>query len=471
MHPLTIFANLWRVFYLIIIPVLRGFIVALQGDLANWVQGAWIDILVFLVMILLAVWRWWVVVYSYDDAEFVLDSGWLVRNQIRLPWQNITTISVIESFYLRPFRAVRLRADTIGGSAGKPDFTLLVQKAEAQQVLQRLRHTDSGERSWEYVPKNSSILALAVLTSNSFAGILFIAAFISQSGRLLGNEFNEFSYMIIGTFEEAVRMLAFGVPPAAAAIAYMLLAGWFIGFLLTLFRYKNFAVCLNHNTLDIGGGIFTNRDYCIRSTDVNFIDIRQSIVTKLLNLYSLYISVVGYAKQRDDISCVIPTENHRAFTLTRERLFPALSPTDRQIRPRYTAILRFIGVGLSWCIGIPLGMVVLIWLFPSWKSFILFVGLMSMVPALFFLVVRIVDFATGGIAKTGSNYTLRYSKGFYLHTVVIPLDKVVGIELRQSPIQQFTPNCDLIISTRAEKRYTHLCRNLDKAALQALFRL
>ena len=467
-HPMTILANLWRVFYLTIIPVVRGFLTALQGGFALWVQGAWIDILIFLFMIAIAVLRWHAVTYTYNDREIVLNLGWLLTRQIRVTWHNVTTVSMVETFYLRPFRAAWLRADTLGGSAGKPDFSILLHRDQARALIGRQRDLSEQLHPREYIPRTGSVLALALLTSNSLGGILFIATFVSQSGRLLGNEFSD---LIIGTFEEVARILAFGIPPAAAAIADILLAGWFIGFLLTFVRYKNFAVSRSRSALNIGGGIFTNRQYCINFADINFIDIRQSISTKALKLYSLYISAVGYGKQKDDMSCIIPTENRRIFTLNRERLFPSFSPSRRQVAPKPTGIMRFIGVGLALCAAIPLAMVILIWIFPSWQGFILFVGLMSMVPALFFLTVRVMDFATCGFSKSGKYYTLRYSKGFYLHTVVIPENKIVCIELRQSPLQRFTPNCDLIISTRAETHFYHRCRNLNKAKLEQILKM
>lgn len=463
-HPITIFYNLGRVLYLTIIPVLRGFFVAIQGDLANWVQGAWIDILVFLLMIILAVWRWWVVVYSYNNHSLTLKTGWIVRSEISIPWVNITTVSVIESFYLRPFRAAKLRADTIGGSEGKADFTLLVSGKEATEMLDRLRSADERitGKPRQYEPKTSSILSLALLTSNSLAGILFISAFVSQSGKLLGREFSD---MIIGTFEEVARVLAFGVPPAAAAIAYILLAGWLIGFLLTFCRYKNFSIQRGKYALNIGGGVFTNRQYCISVSDITFLDIRQSVITKAIRLYSLYISAVGYGKQKDDISCIIPTEDHETFTQVREYLFGAFSPEKRQIAPAKRGFMRFIGIPLALCAALPLAMFILIFIHPSWRGFILFTGCMSTVPAVFFLVVRIIDFSTSGIAKVDGYLTLRYSKGFTLHTVIVPIDKVVCTEFRQSILQKPRNNCDLIISTRAETKSVHRCRNLNRDEL------
>jgi len=96
---------------------------------------------------------------------------------------------------------------------------------------------------------------------------------------------------------------------------------------------------------------------------------------------------------------------------------------------------------------------------------------MSMLPSLIFLLVRFFDFRTGGLSFDGENYTMRYSKGISLHTVVVPADRIVLIELRQSIWQRFGDNCDLYISTMAEERSVHLCRNLRAKELRGLFHL
>ena len=468
-HPLTIFFNLTRVVYLILIPVMRGFVGALRGDFAAWLRGAWIDILIMLLMVLIAVWRWWRITYAFDGRGISITSGSYYRRYTRISWNKVTTISVIRPLSLSLFHAVRLRADTLGGSFKDADFSILLTPKRAEAILCLLREPRLPDSPKDYVPPTRSILALALLTSNSFAGVVFIATFISQAGKLLGNEFSQ---RLIGTVEEAARTFSFGfISPAAAVLALLLLAGWLIAFVRVFVRYKNMSVSRRRNTYSIRGGVLTHREYSIASGDVNFADITQSLFTKILRLYSLYISAVGYGKQKDDISCIIPTENETRFGHYLETLFPGLRPSPRQFAPPRTGFMRFLAQPLVPCLAIPLAMGILLYLFPDWTSFILFVCLMSMLPSLIFLLVRFFDFRTGGLSFDGKNYTMRYSKGISLHTVVVPADRIVLIELRQSIWQRFGDNCDLYISTMAEERSVHLCRNLRAKELRGLFHL
>lgn len=467
-HPVTIVFNLGRVLYLIIIPVLRGFVTALQGGFAKWLSGAWMDVLVFLFMVGVAALYWAAVKLDFNGERLYIRYGLVNIRETSISWDNVTTVSLLEPFYLRPLRAVRFRADTLGGSFRKSDFTIILSEKHAHAITASRNPLAGKLLGQVYQPSTASIIYLSLLTSNSFGGIIFISAFISQSGKILGGEF---SGRIIGTFEQVSRALAFGLPPAAAAIGYALLAGWFIGFLLTFVRYKNFTLTRHENVLAISGGIFTRRGYDILYRDINFIDIRQSIVTKLLRLSSLYLSAVGYGKQKDDISCIIPTANEEIFERGRHNIFPAFIPAPRTYAPTSRGIMRFLGQPLSGLAGIGLSLFIFLRIFPEWGGFIRFVGIMAFVPAALFLVIRFIEYKTGGLAFDGCNYTMRYSSGLTLHTVVIPKDKIVRVELNQGFMQKFGPYCDLVVGTKAEGRFLHRCRSLLKSDLAELFDL
>ena len=182
-HPITILGNLWRVLYLIIIPVLRGFFAALGNDLTGWLAGTWADVLILLLMVGIAVLRWWWVTCRWDEDILYIHSGVLFQSETLIPWRNIVTLSVTYPFYLQPFRAVRLRVDTMGGSRANADLTIILSPQNARTLLERGRGREEGEHrpkgAGVYTPHTSSILALSLLNSNSLAGIVFIAAFIS----------------------------------------------------------------------------------------------------------------------------------------------------------------------------------------------------------------------------------------------------------------------------------------------------
>jgi len=439
-----------------VIPVLRGFFLALGGNLTDWARGSWLDIMILLGMLGFAVLRWRGVLFLWDEKLLHIRSGLIFSADAAIPWKKVVTVSVYESFYLRPFRAVRLRLDTLGGSARESNFSILLDPETAGLLLEK--HGGKFPREKSFAPSKRSILGQSLLNSNSFAGIVFAAAFISQSGQLIGQGL---AGEVIGAFEEVARALAFGLPPAAAAIAILLLAGWAVSSLLELDRYSDMMINIENGALRISAGLLTKREYSVAYGKIGYVNIRQSLITKLLGLYSLYISAVGYAKQKEDISCLIPAESGEAFERSRLRFFPRLAPAPRTLAPEKKGAARFVMPAVYFCLGIILITLLALWRAEGWGRFIIFAGAMAMVPALCFLAVGVADYRTGGISKEDDVYTLRYSKGFYLHTVVARADKIVQVELNQSIFQRGKNMCDLIVHTRCEGRRRHRLRSLD----------
>lgn len=471
MHKINIIGGLSHFLYLLIIPMVRGFVLALRGGgITAWLAGAWFDVLVIVSIILLGFFRWYLTLYVYNEDGITISKGVFVKKQSFIPKSQVYCLSVVSPFYLKPFRAVKLRADTPAGSFRQADFILTVTKDEAWRMMGIRIHdeTDSSFVVREYKPKNIHILALSLLTSNSFAGIVFLTTFISQSGQLLGEEF---SNRIYGTFEKITRIMAFGIPPAAAFLAYLLLAGWAMNFLANLVRHKNFLVRRDCTSLYIRSGIFTNRKYDLYKKSLCFVDIRQSVLTKILGIYSIFIYAIGYGKDKSDVSVLVPASTKKELESSLELLLPEFKQSKRQLKPNMGAIFKFIIEPFWPCSLIPLATLFIGYKLPSWAQLIYFLGFMASVPSYWFLMVRLIDFFTSGISREGDVYTLRYSKGYYLHTVILPKEKITVVNVRQSILQKGDDKCDLVVYCYSELIKRHHCKNLDRKAVLELFEI
>lgn len=468
-HPYMVIHNLRRFLALLIIPLVRGFVTALGGGFAAWLSGAWADILVLSLIFSLSLLQWVFCFYSCDRKGLYFARGVLIRKRMFIPMEKISTLSVVRPFYLRWLHVVRLRADTLAGPSDQEDFSLFVSQGESERILGvRKKELEEGRLTRQYRPRSLYVAALAAFSSSSFAGVFFLSTLISQTGQLLGNEFRDRLY---GTFEHITQLLAFGLPPAAAALGYLLLFGWLIAFTVNFIRHKNFCLRRRADSVQVSGGIFTNRDYSVSVDQINYLDIRQSVLSFLLRFCSVHISAVGYAKRKEDVSSVVPAVRTRDVGKTLGMFFPEFVAQPRQVWHNPGALFKFIGDPSWGCVLIPLATLLLRWLFPDWGSFIGWVGFMLCFPAYWFLIVRLIDYFSAGIARDGDHFTLHYSEGYYLHTVVIPRSRIAYVCLRQSPIQSLDKKCDLLIYSYSEKKHRHHIRNLDRQTAVELFDL
>ena len=467
-HPVMVLTQLQRFVFILIIPAARGFFSALFGDFWAWLTGAWVDVGALLLIVLLAVWRWRRLTYRLDAHGITLRSGLFARRETFLFWDNIATVTTAQPFYLRPFHVVYLRADTLGGSSRRTDLALYVTQRESRAFLrgQDVPIPCAPAPQPVYAPGTVPVLLMALLTSRSLTEVLYLSTFVSQAGKLLGAEF---SRLLLSSLWDISHRLAFGIPPLAAAIAYVLLGGWALGLLFTLVRYRHYTVAQHGAVAHIHSGGITRRQYALQLPAVNFIDIRRNIALYALKLHSLYISVPGFGKGRDEIACLLPAEPPARFTTLLRQFFPAFVPLAPTVRPARSSVLSFLGLPLFLCTLLLALAAVAVRLFAAFQGFILFICLMLLVPAALFLALRFLAWRTGGVSFADAHYTLCYSSIFILHTVVVPASKITALRLYQSPFQLLSGrNCHLVFYTMSEKRTRHMCRSLPRAQAEAL---
>ena len=472
-HPVMILEFLWRFLFLLILPVVRGFVSSLSGGFYLWLQGAWFDLLVVAVILGLAFFQWFFFRFRLVETEgkgrgLVVIRGIFHRQESFLPCERICTLSATASFYLRPLAGVRLRADTLAG--GKtPDLSFTVTKRQAEAIMNgRIDERYNNQYiKKSYHPRQIYIIALSAILSNSFAGIVLLAVLVSNIGKILGQEMER---RILGTVQLMTNLLAFGLPPVAAALGWLLVAGWLLAFFRNLLRHAGFTVTRQKEQLFIESGIFTKRKYSVYFKFINYLDIRQSVFTKILGLYSVFVHAVGYGKQEEDVSAILPGAGKGELRRQLRLLLPEYKPASDSrcsIRPNRGAIMKFMIEPVWACVLIPAAGWLLSWLFPSWRELIWFVVLMGEIPAVWFFIIRLMDYLSSGIHYDSDSqmYTLRYSSGFYLHTVVVPREKIVQLDLRQSILQKMDGRCDVLLYTEDEKVHRHHLRNLSRAEM------
>lgn len=481
-HPLYILGNLWRYLFLLLIPVFRGLYYVLINsfslqsgfqfvvNLSNWIQGVWVDILFSALFLSIGILLWLTFTVEVSEDGLLVRRGILKRETTFLPASRYRCVSVLAPVRLRIFGAAYLRVDTPGGGLEKADLLIMLKKKDCFQIVQMLKEPQSlsgnlSER--EYIPRNRYVFVLAMVTSNSFAGILLISTFITQVGDILGRQFSE---MIYGTFENIARTLAFGIPPAAFAFACILFFGYLCAFTASLARHANFHVIRKRNVLEIDAGFLTKRSYRVDAQKIGYLDIRRSLLTFLLRVYSVFLSTVGYGKFKDDVSALIPCVRKKKLEENLRLLLPEYHLSERTVCPRrIRSLFRY-----TWRSG---ALLILVWIcrwglcriFPNWAELIAWIGFMGNFPLIWLLIVKLIDLNTAGISYEQGCYTLRYSKGFSLHQVIIQPERIAKIKLVQSIFQKRAGRCDVFVSSYSEGRQLHHVRDLKEDEVKRLF--
>ncbi|MEG1027355.1 MAG: hypothetical protein RSE07_01580, partial [Oscillospiraceae bacterium] len=338
--PINILENTTRFLVLLVFPVLRALFFS-HFDFKVWIKGAWFDIITICLILLMGFIEWFKYVYCLTEDGINIRKGIFIIRKRFIPYKNLSMVSIIKPYYLIPFSAARVTADTNGGFSNISDFEITVNKRELEQFRQSVKcnFSNGNEIKRIYKPQSLHIAVLSLVVSNSIAGVLLMSTFISGLGNVLGTEVRQ---LLMGTLTDLATKLIVGIPPTAAIIAMFILVGWVVSFLITMISHLRFIVQRQGGNIEIHSGVFTLREYFITVKRINLIEIKQSFLTKLFSLSAVFIHCTGYGKAKDELSVLIPAGIKKQVDSTLKLLLPEIPMCKPTIKPKLKYLSRFL---------------------------------------------------------------------------------------------------------------------------------
>lgn len=464
-HPIKILSLMTKNFWLLLIPLLRG-LLSLGGNLYEWFSGAWLDLLVLLVIIGAAWLRWFCTRYSLSSRAISVSTGVLARRQFILPFRAICAASAEKKFFYRPFGAVKVLLDTNAGALRGADLSLTLRQKDYCLLFHYLnRHP---KRAVSYHPGKLRLVFFSLLFSSTLSGALLLATLVVQSGKLLGRSLQD---EILVTVTDLSQRLALGIPPLAIVFSLLLLTGWLFSFLGNLFRHLRFSVRRSGKFIGIRSGMFTLRRHFVNADKINYCDLRQNLLMKLFSVMSVHVNCTGYGKSKNEIPVFVPVTTKISVYSSLMLLLPAFKSEKITVRPLKRSWFRFMWfpvIGLSL---LPIAALILHYFLPLLDSFTFFGAIMAGIPLFWLLIVKFIALFTTGVTMGDTHVFLQYCKGFSFHTLIIPREKIAKIIQSQSIFQRYCHCGDLSIFTNNEFTKLHKIYSLPLGKLggDALF--
>lgn len=458
-HPVDIVLSVPRFLGLLIFPALRALhsLLFTANHFIDWLRGAWFDLIVILLIVGLGFFRWYGRGYCLERTGIRYRQGIVFAKTQLVPFEKLSLVTKESLFYLIPLRAVYVCADTDGGGARSYDFSMLLKKDEAQMIVDRCRIQRKKSMERVYLPKNRNIAILSLIASNSLGGVLFLSTLFSGTGKVLGRSVER---EVFDQITNVTQALLRGIPPAAAIIGLTILGGWSVSFLKNLVHNLRFSAARCGAYLRIESGLFSRRLYDLTVARINLIEIQQNLFTKAWGLYTVFLHANGYGKKKDELSVLMPSCDRRSFCDNLRLLLPEFSRCKPTVRPRTRYLRRFLFAPIMWICAVTGGWAVVWQWVPNLRSTVLFLWIMSEIPCALYLIVKIVSFFHNGIGVQNGVYTLQYTFLYRIKTVIVPAERIVGVQINRSFTQFFSGCCDVVIDTFSEGRKRHVISNL-----------
>lgn len=456
-HPVRIIAYTTKYFWLLSIPLIRG-LISLQFDFRTWLEGAWLDISVVALILIFAFFRWYGIVFEFGQGSLFIRKGIFYKQAFELKYANISCVSVEKTFLLFPFNAAVISIDTNTGSKKNADIKLTVSQKILEACLSPLKkYAEDKTLKFTYYPKKRHLLFFSLVFSDTLSGVILISTLINQGGQIVGRKLE---LIFMDTFNTFAQKITFGLPPAAVALSAVIFGGWVLSFTLNLLRHWSFSAGRQGKNLVINSGFITRRTYFLNARHINYADFRQNLLTIVFKLSSVHVHCSGYGKGKRAIAVLIPLTTRSEAYGSLRMLLPSLPMPHTSVRPTVGQIRRYIFLPVIIILAIPLAALSVLILFPSWIDMVVFASVMLEIPAVWLLIVKLTSDFTTGIGISDSFFTLKYCHFYQFHTVLVPVDKICLVEIRQSIFQRSSNNCNLKIFTNAEKTKFHIVKYL-----------
>lgn len=474
-HPIKIFSYCSKNMWLLIFPLLRGLTAIKLMDfqsLYSWFEGAWFDILIVLFIFLTGFMRWKFSRFKAEDDRIVYQNGIFMRTIIDVPYSKVTSFTIENQFFLRFFKASVLYIDTSSGKFGENDLKITVSRKDAIMIQKNIEHYFAefkkellGNYHYKYKPKWFSMFFFSFIFSSTLTGVIYIAIFFIKSGKIVEEIIQE---RMIDKLSDVSRTVSEQVPlkisPLAITIALFFIGSWLISFIANIIRYTKFKIAVAGKIAEIHTGVLTKRNYYINTSKINYIDLRQSILTKIAKVMSINVNCSGYGNSRKEIPVFVPLmhKNHAVPAL--KAMLPDAPAFHRvDYKPSLRFLWRYTWKAVLLCVGFAVLYFAADYFFPVYHDAYIFVLIMAEIPSAWFGIVNIISNCTSGVSAYEGNICIKYSRGYVFHTVLARTDKIVKSVISQSIFQKFTKTCDISLYINSEFSLYHKVKSIKIA--------
>lgn len=459
-HPLTIFGYITSGFWLLLIPLTRS-LIAMKFNIAEWLKGAWLDVLIVGLIFGFAFLRWFFITFKIEDEYIQTGTGYFGLIKSKIYYSQASSMTCSQGIFLRLIRAYRINIDTNSNARpfSKHNVTIVVKKSEFEKLYTIIKKHGEGMAKFSYQPKKSQLLIFSFLFSSTISGVILIATILYQGVRIVGREVEQ--QFLLDLNNRVAEFLTINLPPITVAIIMIIVVGWLYSFMVNLIRHWDFTAVRQGRNIIIQSGIITKRINIIDIDRINFIDTRQSFLMRIFKICSVQINCAGYGKSNRQISVLVPVTTNEEVLMSLRVLVPKFPRPTLTLRSRLIQLPSFLTTPVLIVASVPVAAYIVSWIFPEWESIIMFLMVMFMIPGFWFIVVKFASVFTTGIGFHDGYATLSYCRFYSFHTVVVPIERICIATTKQTVMQYFNKQCDLKIYTNSEKTSYHKVKNFQ----------
>lgn len=453
-HPYTILGYLYKFATLLIFPILQQLIFkphTLKDIFINFGK----NILLIGIIFVWAFLKYKSVKYGFYKDKIFIKTGLLVKKTIVIPVDKISSVHVVEKISSSFFDCYKTYINIPIAKSKKESISLNFSREELNMLKSFILNIK--DFNIVYKADKSRVTLMALFWSNPVTSFILTAPFVYRFSRILGEDLSQ---KIYSTIDIRLTLIALGLPPFFASIAYILFGTFLTAFLIQFFRYSRFETYADSENILIKRGLIRSDKKIIKKEKALLVSIKQTVLMKLLKLYNAYVTVVSESTKKESESLVLIAVERKELIKALEENIPIEIFNRTDIKPKSSLLKNFLAFPVL-CL---LGMIIFICKTEKENLFSQTVALFLRLVILFLLwwiLFRVQAHRHSGVAVNNGVLNLRGFKKLTLFSEFIPIENITQLQLSQSMFQKFSNRCNLKIFVAVSSQKSFSCKHLS----------
>ena len=457
-HPVKILGYTYKTLWLLLIPAVKNLVTS-NFDIQGWLRTYWLDIFTVLAIIVFAVFRWLFVFYEIGESSITAHTGPFGLLQTTICFGEVSAMRVEQGVVYRSVRASTMYLETQARSLSRSEIKLVISERNVEEIFALISSRSEGAPRFSVQPKNSLVLLYSLLFSSFLSGLIIFGTLIWQITRSLGTRPNDFAGQLNSSLQKVDQNtlnLSRTVPRMILIVIAAVVLGWLVSFVNNLLDHWNFeATRRGSSQLLIRSGKYKRNRTVINREQINYYEIRQSLLMKPARISSVRIQCSGAGRKKRDSAALIPLTKNSEMTASLKLLEPEQGSQRSQIRPGKRAVWGFLARPLVISL-LPLAAGSVIKLYSTGiEHEINYLTVLLTIPLIWYMVVQGFAGKYTALGMTGDTCTVCCCPLYKFKKMIIPMKNVSSVQVRQSPVQKLFGSCTVIVYSNHESRRAH----------------
>lgn len=428
-HPYTMFQHIYRFAFLLIFPVLNQ-LISQPYDILHTVLAMAPSMISVLLLIWWSYQEYRSTTYTLNSSDIHIKRGFILRRIAIIPYCSVNSVVIRHTILKSMFSAGKVSVEVPAKKKKAIDISLVLNRKVISSVERMI--ISPQDRRYKYKAKAWKVLLMSASWSNPVTGLLISAPAINRMGKILGEELSEKLYSKVDLSE---RLVAIGIPPLAAGVTYSFVIFFVVATMVQFSRYTNFKVQSTKDHIVISRGLINVSTRTIQQRSINAVSVNQTLLMRILGLYSAYIHTIGDAGESREENLLLAALKWQDIGAKMREMLGIQIAGVTQVKPPSRAIRSFVLVPV-WITVIIAVITCTLFVLNGYSRLIILAAGVAAMFLLWWIIFRVKAHRTTGLAIIGDSVIVSGYKGLSLCHAVVHKDKIQGITLSQNPFQK-----------------------------------